>query len=89
MPAEAFAGFGLVLVALVGVIEVRAGFVVAALAPGLADDAGNARARGEHRRASPLPSIVGVTLASFVAALLNHQPRFARRRSRRSWSTGP
>src|SRR5215212_330959 len=60
---EAFAAFGLVLVALVGVIEAAAGFVVAALAPGLVDDAGTlALAAGVMRLASPL--LIGVTLAA-------------------------
>ena len=73
---EAFAGLGLVLVALVGLIELLAGLIVAALAPGLADDAATlALATSTIRLASPL--IVGVTLASFVAALLNHHRRYA------------
>src|SRR4051812_44014176 len=73
---EAFAGLGLVLVALVGLIELLAGIIVAALAPGLADDAATlALATSAMRLASPL--IVGVTLASSVAALLNHHRRYA------------
>jgi putative peptidoglycan lipid II flippase len=72
---EAFAGLSLVLVALVAAIEVLAGIIIIALAPGFADGPDTlALATLLMRLAMPL--VIGVTLASLVAAVLNHHRRF-------------
>jgi putative peptidoglycan lipid II flippase len=71
----AFAGLLLALVALIGVVELSAGLAVLALAPGLAADPEVLALAALYTRLA-FPLLGGVTLASFLAAVLNANRRF-------------
>jgi putative peptidoglycan lipid II flippase len=71
---EALAVLGLALAALVALVELSAGLVVLVLAPGL-DEPGTLSLAALYTRLC-FPLVIGVTLASFVAAVLNHGRRY-------------
>jgi putative peptidoglycan lipid II flippase len=72
---EAFAALGLALLALTAIVEGAAGGAVLLLAPGLGDDPATLALAAFYTRLA-FPLVVGVTLASFLAAILNARRRF-------------
>jgi putative peptidoglycan lipid II flippase len=73
---EALAGFGLVLLAAVALVEVAAGTVVLALAIGYRDEPGTLALAALYTRLA-FPFVWAVSLAALLAALLNAERRFA------------
>jgi putative peptidoglycan lipid II flippase len=72
---ETIAALSLALLALTAIVEAAAGGAVLLLAPGLADDPGTLALAAFYTRLA-FPLVVGVTLASFLAAILNARRRF-------------
>jgi putative peptidoglycan lipid II flippase len=73
---EALSGLALALLAVAALVELSAGAAVLFLAPGLGDDPRILALAATYTRLS-FPLVVGVTLASLIAAILNHHRRFA------------
>lgn len=73
---EALAALALALLALVAAVELSAGLTVLLLAPGLGSDPGTLALAGLYSRLV-FPLVAGVTLASFMGAVLNYRRRFA------------
>jgi len=76
MAGDVLSAFGLVLLALTGLVEIAAGFLALLLAPGLHDDGETLALVALYTRLS-FPIVLCVTLASIGAALLNMRGRFA------------
>jgi putative peptidoglycan lipid II flippase len=76
MAGNVLSAFGLVLLALTGLVEVGAGLLALLLAPGLHDDGETLALVALYTRLS-FPIVLCVTLASIGAALLNMRGRFA------------
>jgi putative peptidoglycan lipid II flippase len=72
---EAFAAFGLVLLALTALVELAAGGAVLLLAPGLGGDPATLALAALYTRLA-FPLVIGVSLAAFLAAILNARRRF-------------
>ncbi|MGO4524445.1 murein biosynthesis integral membrane protein MurJ [Microvirga sp. 2MCAF35] len=68
--------FGLALLGLTALVEIGAGLLALALAPGLHDDGGTLALVALYTRLS-FPIVLSVTLASIGAAILNMRGRFA------------
>lgn len=72
---EALAGLGVVLLAVTALVQVGAGAVVLVVAPGLGGTEGAADLAALYTRTA-FPVVLAVTLASLLAAVLNHARRF-------------
>jgi putative peptidoglycan lipid II flippase len=73
---EVLSGFAFGLVALCALFEIAAGPIMLLMAPGLEGSSETFAAAILYSRLA-FPLVVGVTLASIVAAVLNHRRRFA------------
>ena len=74
--SEAFCGLALMTTALVAVVEVAAGVIIAGLGAGYADDPGLLPLATLYTRLV-IPSVLGFALAALLSALLNAHGRFS------------